>query len=135
MNAKKEEEKIKVSASLDKCSFSLCFAYKYLMEHYFCHVKQEKLAKKEAAGKMKLKENNSVSNNKEKPLDTVISEKKTRGAKRQTELLSPTEKTDTTSRKRLRKNNLSQDNILNVLDEKELQKRAAHVGFFIPFEP
>lgn len=98
MNAKKEEEKIK----------------------------QEKLAKKEAAEKKKLKENNIDKKLEEPPSDIVKSEKKTRGAKRQTELLSPNEKTDTTQRKRLRKNNISEANILNVLDEKELRKRAAH---------
>ncbi|XP_057369062.1 lymphoid-specific helicase-like [Daphnia carinata] len=107
MNAKKEEEKIK----------------------------QEKLAKKEAAEKKKLKENDIANQLEEPPSDIVKSEKKTRGAKRQTELLSPNEKTGTASRKRLRKNNLSEANILNVLDEKELRKRAAHADADEEVEP
>jgi hypothetical protein len=47
-------------------------------------------------------------------------------------VLSP--KTDATARKRLRKNNLSDDNILNVIDEEELQKRAAKVKFIYTFK-
>lgn len=93
------------------------------------------MAKKEAAEKKKLKENNIDKKLEEPPSDIVKSEKKTRGAKRQTELLSPNEKTDSTQRKRLRKNNISEANILNVLDEKELRKRAAHVGVFVITEP
>jgi hypothetical protein len=49
-------------------------------------------------------------------------------------LLSPSEKTDTTTRKRMRKNNLSDANILNVIDEEELQKRAAKVKFIYTFK-
>lgn len=90
-------------------------------------MQQEKLAKKEAAGKSKQKENGSIKTE-DTSSELTQSERKTRGAKRQPELLSPSEKIDTTARKRLRKNNLSDANILNVIDEEELQKRAAKVS-------
>ncbi|XP_046457073.1 lymphoid-specific helicase-like [Daphnia pulex] len=89
-------------------------------------MKQEKLSKREAAGKNKQKENGTTKTE-ETPSEIPKSGRKTRGAKRQPELLSPSEKTDTTTRKRMRKNNLSDANILNVIDEEELQKRAAKV--------
>ncbi len=91
-------------------------------------MQQEKLAKREAAGKNKQKENGTI-NTEETPSEIPKSGRKTRGAKRQPELLSPSEKTDTTARKRMRKNNLSDANILNVIDEEELQKHAAKVNF------
>ena len=81
------------------------------------------MAKKEATGKSKQKENESTQDDSS---ETTKSERKTRGAKRQPELLSP-KKTDLTARKRFRKTNLSDENILNVIDEGELQKRAAKV--------
>lgn len=42
-------------------------------------------------------------------------------------MLSPNEGTSTSTRKRLCKNNLSEANILNVIDEEELQRRVANV--------
>ena len=80
-------------------------------------------------GKSKQKENEGI---KAEDTSSEITKfgRKTRGAKRQPELLSPSEKTDATARKRLRKNNLSDANILNVIDEEELQKRAAQVCDF-----
>lgn len=88
-------------------------------------IKQEKLAKKAAKDKSRLKDTENIKAE-DTPSETTMSGiRKTRGAKRQPDVLSP--KTDATARKRLRKNNLSDDNILNVIDEEELQKRAAHL--------
>lgn len=84
------------------------------------------MAKKEDNKRNKQKENESTGKTEAEP---PKSGRKTRGAKRQPEVLSPTsEENDITSRKK-RKNNISQTNILNVIDEEELQKRAANVSF------
>ena len=84
------------------------------------------MAKKEAVSKKKQKENEKTEKSEPEP---PSSGRKTRGAKRQPELLSPNrEESDVSSRKK-RKNNKSESNILNVIDEEELQKRAAHVRF------
>lgn len=89
------------------------------------------MAKREAAiKKNKQKENDKVSKEGENVNESNYV-RKTRGAKRQPGLLSPSEGTETTARKRLRKNNLSEANILNVIDEEELQRRAAHVCYII----
>nr|CAH0110344.1 unnamed protein product [Daphnia galeata] len=88
-------------------------------------IKQEKLAKKAAKDKSRLKDSENIKAEDTSSETTMSGIRKTRGAKRQPDVLSP--KTDATARKRLRKNNLSDDNILNVIDEEELQKRAAHL--------
>ena len=89
-------------------------------------IQQEKLAKKAAKDKSRLKDTENFKAEDTSSETTMSGIRKTRGAKRQPDVLSP--KTDATARKRLRKNNLSNDNILNVIDEEELQKRAAHVS-------
>lgn len=92
-------------------------------------MQQEKVAKRNnALDKKTSKENESSSKIDDKTTGTT-SGRKTRGAKRQPEMLSPSNGSEVTSRKRSRKQNLSQANILNVIDEEELQKRAAHVGY------
>lgn len=95
---------------------------------------QEKMAKRDLNKKTskKLKENASSTKLIEKTPEPSSS-RKTRGAKRQTELLSPSDESGATSRKRLRKANLSEANILNVIDEEELQKRAAQVDHCLTY--
>lgn len=92
---------------------------------------QEKLAKKEAR-EAKQKENVKIVKTEcASPVQTKSG--RMRGAKRQSEMLSPTEASNATPRKRVRKANLTETTKLNEIIEEELHKRAANVRYSMFF--